>query len=558
MATVDRQQLLQLLDAADQAGDAETAQEIASLLRGEPTGPTISPEVSASTSGKEKSFENYLEEQAGEYSPVEAVLIGAGKTFTDIGRGAQNIYAKVTGNEGMQANIAQRQGDEGSLYLPLKQEQPAATLGGELLPYLATAPIGGTAALGTNLGTRALLGTGKGLFGRAGEQAAVGAALGGLTYGENQGAQAGLAGAIGGAVPFVGAGLGKGATALRGRLADAAKMGEVGAPLTPGQRLGGTLGRGLEAIEEAYSRMPIIGGALEPIKRKQQRAINRMAAESIGETSNKVTSDVLANAAQRIGQDFEQVIGGSPFKFSRDSTQKLVNLRRTIINDELDAPVAKKIATRLLMRVRGGGVLSANEYKKINSRIGKKFGSSIDADEREALGMLKDTLDDLVGAQMSPKRTAQWNTAREQWRNLRTLEKGSVVDTVSGNVSGPKLANVLQRQSPRSFSSATDSLSRAGQIGRELKPTVGNSGTATAMLPWLAAGGAAGGALNPESPIGLGAGALALPYAYRLGGRMGIPAAQRTLASGAEALASRPGSSVLSRGMAGIVPGLLE
>jgi hypothetical protein len=557
---------MQLLDAADKAGDREAAGELTVIIQDWQTG--------ENRKAAEARFGETLREQAESYNPVEAALIGAGKTFTDIGRAIPGLLG---------ADVDTRQAEqEQALYDPLREAAPTATMLGEMAPYLATAPIGGSAGaagatarglaglagkaglqgaqrFATGAGSQALLGTGRGLAGRVGEQAAIGTGLGAVSAPPGQaGTGAGLGGAIGGAFPLLGRGAGALAGRARGAVQAAREAGKAGVPLTLGQRIGSNL---ITKLEEVYSRVPGLGSAFEGVKKGQQRAINRMAAESVGETADEVTSEVLGRAATRIGNDFDEVIAGDPFQFTRGFMQTARELRRTMADELYEAPFTTRQLNKILVRAKAGGLMTANEYKKLNTRVGKKLAGQLDSDERDALMLFKDALDDMIGQQMSPSRLQRWNQARDQWRNLRTLEK--VTDVEAGIVSGPKLANVLQKKSPRTFGTATDPLSRAGQYGRRLRPEVPNPGSGSAIIPWLGAGALASGAFAGEQgdPLGqlgrYGLTAMAAPWAYRAAGRMGTPI-QAAAAKGLGAAARPPAISVGSRLGALTAPGLLE
>ena len=71
----------------------------------------------------------------------ESMLIGAGKTLTDIGRGAQKLYYGATDNEQALAELKAKAAEEQGWYDQLSQENPWSTMAGEMLPYLATAPL---------------------------------------------------------------------------------------------------------------------------------------------------------------------------------------------------------------------------------------------------------------------------------------------------------------------------------------------------------------------------------------------------------------------------------
>ena len=169
---------------------------------------------------------------------------------------------------------------------------------------------------------------------------------------------------------------------------------------------------------------------------------------------------------------------------------------------------------------------------------------------------LKETLDDMVEAQLPRSRLEALQTARSQWRNLRDLEK--VTDTVSGNVSGAKLANRLERVRGPGGLQGSSPLAQAGRYGRELRPKVADSGTATRALPWLAGGAAAYGEGDTAGLGGTLLGAALAPWAYRGAGRALASPLQAGVGRSLQAM-SQPAAINVGRSLgAGLVPGLLE
>ena len=554
MAETTIQELYRMLDAADRAGNREDAEFIAAEIgKWQSEQDRMRREYE-----REQGFQQLLTEQAEEMSPIDAALVGAGKTFTDWGRSVKGGYLSLTGQDEEYEALQQRQADEARLYAPLAETHRGATLVGEMLPYLATAPLGGGAGAAAGA-ARGTAGAGRALGMYAGEQAAIGAGLGalGAPVGENL-TGAGLGGAISGAMPLVGRGLGNVGRRGMEQARRARELTARGVPLTPGQRLGSNV---LETLEQVAERMPGVGPAFQGIRAGQQRAINRIAAESIGETTERLTGDVLENAARRIGQGMDEVVEATGrINFNRNFVTVARSMRRTIANQDLDAPVAKKMVNRLLGRMKQGAALPAREYQNLNTRIMRKLKGIVDPDEREMLGQLKNALDDMVEEAMPPSRLARWQELRGQWRNLSTLEK--VTDAGTGNVSGRKLYNALggagrRRGQGRSALQADTPLAEAARLGSELAPRLPNSGTPTGMLPWLAAGGAM--ASDDYSDVGLGLGAaLAAPWAYRGAGRLLATPAQAGVSrglQGAGLLASQPAAARLG---AGLTPGLLE
>lgn len=122
----------------------------------------------------------------------ETALIGAGRTFDRIGKGAQQVYHTLRDDQPALAALKQQAQADDEAYLPLREARPWATGIGESLPSMAI-PAGGAATL----------------LGNAGRMAAAGAAPGLLEYGTagERALRGGIGAAAGAAVPLLGAGL---------------------------------------------------------------------------------------------------------------------------------------------------------------------------------------------------------------------------------------------------------------------------------------------------------------------------------------------------------------
>ena len=76
-------------------------------------------------------------------SEAEQLAVSVGRGFTDIGRGAQDLYARATGDDDALARITKKNEEEAELMKPLEKESPWIAGGGRLIGQMAaTAPIG--------------------------------------------------------------------------------------------------------------------------------------------------------------------------------------------------------------------------------------------------------------------------------------------------------------------------------------------------------------------------------------------------------------------------------
>lgn len=398
---------------------------------------------------------------AYETGTVDAALIGAGKTFTDIGRGIQDAYYGLTNNEQGRAEIAQRQAAEQQAYTPLSQHQGVATMVGEALPYVASAPLGGTSIAG-----QAALAGGLG----AARQ------TGGLQERAMQGA---LEGTIGGVGAGVGGMAGRVANRIRGAGDDiASRFVQQGGRVTPGQAMDSNLLRTAEAGMES-------AGLLGSIGRANQAQLQSKVSKAIGQSVPDLSDDGLIRAAGEIGERFNMATAGKTVDIPESLTTRLQTLTKE--NPFVEIP-------------DNMGQISGDLYQQLRSQLSGMARSEARSATKtpgmgEYLSKTIDQLDEAFEAAAGAADKKLLRTAREQWKNLLALEKGAAL-TADGLVN-PKSARTALRNSYGKHASKERMLPEtrdmmdfmSASASRGLSPIVGDSGTATrALLPIVGAG----------------------------------------------------------------------
>ena len=81
---------------------------------------------------------------------LKSILIGAGRTFDQIGKGTKQAYYGVTGNTQAQQQLAKEVASDDAAYAPLQQARPFSTGTGEALPAIIGGGTGG-ATLGATM-----------------------------------------------------------------------------------------------------------------------------------------------------------------------------------------------------------------------------------------------------------------------------------------------------------------------------------------------------------------------------------------------------------------------
>ena len=408
---------------------------------------------------------------------VGAAMIGTGREFERLWHGAQQILAGATGDRPKLDELARLEREAQGVIGPLQRDRPISTAIGGALPYAAV-PVG--AGLGTTMGVAAVL---EGLkYGTAGERAQS-AVLGGT---------AGGIGHIGGRV--------------------------LGNVLSPVSRASGTqqeavnVARGLgmrpslsqvtggkfaAQLEDMAANTPGGAGVIADFAAANKAAASQAAARSIGEAGagkpgKSLRPELFGRAADRIGQVFEDIKALGKIKVGERVVDPIaINTQVGKVADDVLRQQSKMIpqeqnanliqlAKQAKTLAQNNGRIDGETYQLIRSGLtNASFEASGDTARHYA--QLRTALDN--SAERSLKEAgyhdlaASLRSARPQYANLKTLEKGTVAE--AGNVNLQKLATSLRTRDPSGFREgrAKGELYDLARIGESLKPVVPGSQT---------------------------------------------------------------------------------
>ncbi len=391
-----------------------------------------------------------------------------------------------------------------------------------------TGNIGGALMTGRAIPTPQTIGQAGALGGGAGGVAGFGGGEGGF---QERMAQAGPA-------ALMGAGLGGGLQGLSRVISPqssqaAQDLMRAGVKPTPGQALGGGLGRAEEKLVSA----PILGSAIVGARQRalesfNRSVINRALAPSglqvaddvpvTGRQAYNIATDALSNAYDDVVGRVGSVRFDQPFvtqinnaltnaraNLSREGFQTFQNQVRKVFRPE----------TMRSGRVEGETLHEFVSDLKSRARNYRKSTTAAEREVGESLSDLESVFDDLLQRNMSPDDAAQLAGLRRAYANFMPIENAvSRVGTTEG---------VFTPEALRSAVRATDTSLRKRQFARGsalmqemaeqgvdvLGREVPNSGTAERLLTAGAIGGAS--VLDPTALTALGvAGLASAPYRY--------------------------------------------
>ena len=456
---------------------------------------------------------------------LDNFLAGSGKAFVDLGRGAKQLAVEgadlIPGVDltDKASELRAQQTENRALDSDLMSS--AGGLAGNIGTNvgLALTP-GGLARGGTSL-----LARGAGAFsnpltyGSAAASGAVQGALQPVAEDELRSFNTG-AGATFGAV-------GKALTAPFSRTTNAAsrraieRLESAGIPLDVAERTqSGAAKRFAAMLDDSV----ITAGPRESLKQNQLRAFTRAALESIGENADEATESVMLNARTRIGGAFDDFAKNTPLKadqtFYNRMAQVYDDAQGSMLGDEFELFDSN---FRNVLGSVDNGTINGSRFSAMMRRLGSISGRPDIGHHAKAM---EDVLLDALEAS-NPEQKAAIKIAREQWRNLRTLQ-GTINKGEERFISPLRLSNALSTKKNQNLSvfglggGTTKGLSDLARAGREILGEFGNSGTAlrqqgptTALLAGagtvgglpglLAAGGGlrgAGAAFNSQGLLG--------------------------------------------------------
>lgn len=375
-----------------------------------------------------------------------------------------------------------------------------------------------------------------------------GAATGGATAGLVNPEDAGAGAMIGGAIPVatqaagaVGRGLGR---ALR-------PSADTQAVAQTAQRYGIPIGLGdiaenkvVQATRSILRDAPISGGMAQGAKEAQQEAFNKAVGATFGAPEKKLTLDVLDQAKQRLGGEFDRIWNNNVLQVDpnmvntleavKQQAQKLPRNEGGSVLREIDDLYAKMVPDAQGNLMIPGDV--ANKFQSYLRRRGESFPALSDE-----FGKLRRSILDTFNASVDPADAAALTLNRTQYKAFKTVEpilRSSELG-VAGRTAGDIPAALLPQAVNRSYGNLQNApLAELSQVGSRflVDRTPQTGGSARAALQNTAIGAAL-----------MGTGGIPALAA-------GIPAA-----AGLQRLMQSPGAAQAVMGMGGPVnPRLIE
>jgi hypothetical protein len=301
------------------------------------------------------------------------------------------------------------------------------------------------------------------------------------------------------------------------RLGAAKTMADNGVDLSAGQKTGS---KGLQ-----YAESELGGGTAAALNDKQGEQFTKAVLSKAGVNANRATPQVIDDAFNRIGGDFDQLAAKTTVPFDQQLQSDMLNVA-TDYQAVSGAPA--KVVEDMVNRAgqlasQNGGVLAGQAYQNWRSKLGE-YIKRADGPTQGALRDLQDAMDEAVERHMPPEYLPEWQAARREYKNMLVIEKAATAggeNAALGLISPAQLRQATVAQNRRAYARGTGDFSDLAHSGAATMTPLPQSGTAprTAVrnigtaLPTLVGSGLGGGVAGVPGAIAGAAAGAAVPYA---------------------------------------------
>lgn len=426
------------------------------------------------------------------YDPTEGMsgtqkfLAGVGKGMTDVVRGGKQLLGMGTPEEH----------DEVKRRDAALTDTTAGMVGnvvGQAAPFMAV-PASGLVRAG-------VLGAAQGATSPVGtdDSRAMNTAIGGVAGVVGQGAVNAAGKILSGPTKYV--------NETAKRLAARAK--ELGFDLSPGQV---TQNPTLKSIEGAFADLPLTGGVERARAAGNQANLNTIATRAMGATGSDVGENVVQGALNKSGGEIGQIARGATVTLDNAFVSDLINVADEVARMPKSLPgkrQAEKLIDEFVDKAIQRGAITGAEQQTARSVLRAAAESGMKDPRSVPLGRaqkgVQTALDEALYRSIPQGEEEALKAARAQYAAGKAVEAAK---PVGGNVSGPRLAEVMRRDAP-------SELKDAAQAMQTFRVDIPNSGTPTRgawmnllQSPMAVAGAAAGGggaASQSDNPYAIGA-----------------------------------------------------
>lgn len=259
-----------------------------------------------------------------------------------------------------------------------------------------------------------------------------------------------------------------------------------GVELTAGQATGN---KPLQWAESVLGDIPGSGGGASRMQANQGEQFTSAALRRAGETADRATPEVIDQAFNRIGGNFDRLAANNTLHMDN---QFVTDLLRTahdyhaLVPPAMRSPIIESIVHDIgTTQAANNGQIAGEAYQALSSRLARAARGTADPQLKEALSGIKNSLDDAMERSIAihnPGDAGAWREARNEYRNLLVLEKASTAagsSTAEGIISPSSLRNAtVNTQGRRNYARGNGDFADLARAGEAILKPLPNSGTA--------------------------------------------------------------------------------
>lgn len=268
----------------------------------------------------------------------------------------------------------------------------------------------------------------------------------------------------------------------------------------------------------------------------QGEQFTQAALRRTGENATRATPEVIDQAFTRVGQQFDDLAARNTItvdqQFGNELGQAVQDYMLTVAPPNRAPAIGNFVQELVNAHQTYGGVLPGRVYQSLRSRMeatARQMGNNPEA--RNALRGMREALDDAMERSIAnPADAAAWREARNQYRNLLTVERALTTGgeaAAEGLITPAKLRQAtVTTQGRRNYARGQGEFVELARAGQQVMSPLPNSGTAgrisaqnigAGALSLL--GGTGGAAYSGGDPAMTGLGFIAGMLAPRAVGR---------------------------------------
>jgi len=296
-----------------------------------------------------------------------------------------------------------------------------------------------------------------------------------------------------------------------------------------------------------YMESELGGVRAEGIMENQAEQFTRAALRRAGIDAARATPEVVDNAFQRIGQQFDDLSRNNAMVPDRGFVNDLRDALQWYagrVSPPNRAPIIADYATEIA-NVAQRGNIPGEVYQSLRSRIARDARGAGDQYIAQTLRELENTLDDAMErsiAAFNPADLGGWREARRQYRNILVIEKaatGAGENAALGLLSPSQLRNATVQQGRRAYARGQGDFAELARSGEAVMKSLPQSGTSPrhaarniiAGIPAILGasagssvggigGGVLGGVIGAAAPFAAGRAILSAPGRRYLGNQL--------------------------------------